>query len=81
MVIELNHLQSINDALAQMSSGDILVLNDGIYQEKVEIWLDDIVIRAKHSGKAIISNKDYYHKIMSDGNECNTFHTYTMYIG
>lgn len=81
MLIELNHLQSINKALTQMSSGDILLLNDGVYQEKVEIWLNNIIIRAKHSGKAIISNKDYYHKIMSDGNECNTFHTYTLYIG
>ncbi|MDE6047212.1 MAG: hypothetical protein K2F56_01135 [Anaeroplasmataceae bacterium] len=81
MVIELNHLQSINNALAQMSSGDVLILNDGIYQEKVEIWLNNIVIRAKHPGQAILSNKDYYHKIMPDGNECNTFHTYTLYIG
>ena len=64
-----------------MSSGDVLILNDGIYHEKVEIWLNNITIRAKNFGKAIITNKDYYHKIMSDQNECNTFHTYTLYIG
>ena len=81
MLIEVTHLQSINETLSHMSSGDILILNDGIYYEKVEIWLDNITIRAKNAGKAIISNKDYYHKIMMDQNECNTFHTYTLYIG
>ncbi|MCM1130501.1 MAG: pectinesterase family protein [Roseburia sp.] len=81
MLMEITHLQSINDAISQMSPGDILVLNDGIYHEKVEIWLDNITIRAKNIGKAIITNKDYYHKIMPDKNECNTFHTYTVYVG
>ena len=26
-------------------------------------------------------NKDYAHKIMEDNNECNTFRTYTLYVG
>ncbi|MDE6407459.1 MAG: hypothetical protein K2K50_02495, partial [Anaeroplasmataceae bacterium] len=81
MLIEITSMQSINEAISKMHSGDTIILHDGIYQEKVEVWLNNITIRAKNTGKAIITNKDYYHKIMSDGNECNTFHTYTLYIG
>lgn len=81
MIIELTPTQSINKALEGMTLGDVLLLNDGEYFEKVEVWVEHITIKAKNAGKVIISNHDYYHKIMEDGNECNTFRTYTMYIG
>lgn len=81
MKIEITPNQSINKTLYTIESGSTIILNDGIYNEKIEIWKDSIKIQAKHPGKAIISNKDYYHKIMSDNNECNTFRTYTLYVG
>ncbi|MDE7105791.1 MAG: hypothetical protein K2O22_01340 [Anaeroplasmataceae bacterium] len=81
MIFEIDSSKSINDTLAKMNAGDILILTDGIYHEKVDVLVDNISIEAKHTGKAILSNKDYYHKIMKDQNECNTFRTYTLYIG
>lgn len=72
---------SINKALLNIKPNDTLILEDGIYQEKVEVWNSNITIKAQHKNKAIISNKDYYHKIMENNNECNTFGTYTMLIG
>lgn len=72
---------SISKILEKLHSDDILILEDGIYNEKIEIMIPNIVVRAKHPQKAILRNKDYYHKIMPDGNECNTFRTYTLYIG
>lgn len=81
MIIEITPNQSINKAISKMNHGDTLILHDGTYNEKVEIWINQITICSANPGKAIITNKDYYHKIMSDGNECNTFHTYTLYIG
>ncbi len=81
MIVEITAEMSINSVLKKTTPGDTIILNDGIYNEKVEIWMDQITIQSKNPGKAIITNKDYYHKIMQDGNECNTFHTYTLYIG
>ncbi|MDE7161913.1 MAG: hypothetical protein K2N65_04040, partial [Anaeroplasmataceae bacterium] len=65
----------------KLNIGDTLLFNDGVYQEKLVIWKDSITLKAKNPGKAILTNKDYYHKIMQDHNECNTFRTYTVYVG
>ncbi len=81
MQIEISTNNSINQELKKLKDGDTLILNDGIYNEKVEVWNDNIKIIAKNKHKAIITNNDYYHKIMQDNNECNTFRTYTLYIG
>lgn len=80
MIFEINNTTRISNILLQMSPGDTLILNDGIYDEKIEIWIDNITIKAKNKHQAIISNNDYYHKIMSNHNECNTFNTFTIYI-
>ena len=72
---------SFSEILDKMHPSDTLVLEDGIYYEKIDITIPNITLKARHQGKAIIRNKDYYHKIMPDGNECNTFRTYTLYIG
>lgn len=81
MILKINANQRISHALKQLSSGDTLILEDGIYREKIEIWLPNIKICSEHPQKAILTNKDYFHKIMDDNNECNTFRTYTLYIG
>ncbi len=81
MILKINPKQSISQIMHSLSSGDTLLLEDGIYKEKIEIWKNDITLIAEHPLKAIISNKDYAHKIMEDNNECNTFRTYTLYVG
>ena len=72
---------SINQILETLNSGDILFLKNGIYKEKIEIIKDGITIIGESKENVILSNNDYFHKIMSDWNECNTFRTYTVYIG
>ena len=81
MIYEIYPSNSINETIKKMSEKDVLILNDGIYNEKVYITTSKITIKAKNEYKAIIHNNDYYHKIMPNNNECNTFGTYTMYIG
>lgn len=71
---------SINETLRQCNPGDIIILKPGIYNEKVEIFKDNIAIKGESAENTIISNKDFYHKIMPDYNECNTFRTYTCYV-
>jgi pectinesterase len=81
MIYEIDHSYSINEIVKKMKKNDILILNDGIYNEKVYITNNDITIKSKNPHMAIIQNKDYYHKIMENNNECNTFGTYTVYVG
>lgn len=77
----INNKNSITKAVKDLNEGDILVLEDGIYHEKIEIWQSNITIKAKNKHQAILTNKDYYHKIMPNHNECNTFNTFTLFIG
>lgn len=81
MIKIINPNQSITKTIQKLNPNDTLILEDGIYHEKVEVWTKNITIKAKNPHKAIISNKDYYHKIMPNHNECNTFGTYTLLIG
>ncbi len=81
MIKKVNSKMKLSKILQETHAGDVLVLEDGIYQEKIEVWVPQITIRAEHPHKAILTNKDYAHKIMEDNNECNTFRTYTLYIG
>ena len=81
MIYEIDSTNSINETIKKMSKHDILILNDGIYNEKIYITKNYITIKAKNPHKVIIQNKDYYHKIMENYNECNTFGTYTFYVG
>ena len=72
---------SINEALEKLESGDILYLKNGIYKEKVFEIKDDITIIGESKDGVVIENNDYFCKIMEDHNICNTFRTYTAYIG
>lgn len=73
--------ESINSTLLKCHPGDKIYLKNGIYNEKVEIRVDNLTIIGESQDKTIIANKDYYHKIMPDFNECNTFRTYSVYVG
>ncbi len=81
MEITLKPGESINKTLQKLKTGDVIILDDGIYFEKVEVWTNDIKIKGKNHLGAIIYNMDYYHKIMPNHNECNTFNTFTVYVG
>lgn len=72
---------SINEVLSKCVPGDTIFLKKGIYKEKVELLTDNIQLIGESQQDTIITNHDFYHKIMADYNECNTFRTYTCYIG
>lgn len=77
----LTDTQYINETLKKAARGDTIYLTAGIYHEKVEILTDGIILTGDGADKTIITNHDFYHKIMPDYNECNTFRTYTCYVG
>lgn len=80
MIHTIDDSMSINEQLTLCHPGDIIILKPGIYNEKVEIFCDNITLRGEDPSNTIIRNKDFYHKIMPDFNECNTFRTYTCYV-
>ncbi len=81
MKIIIDNTSSINETLKNLKSGDEIYLKKGIYNEKVTILNDNIKITGEDKDETIINNHDYFHKIMPDYNECNTFRTYTVYAG
>lgn len=76
----LNAGDSINSAIKKCLPGDVIFLKNGIYKEKIEILVPGISLIGESQDYTIITNHDFYHKIMSDYNECNTFRTYTCYV-
>lgn len=72
---------SINDIFKRLSKGDELFLKNGIYNEKIQILTDDVKIYGESKENTIIVNHDFFHKVMPDFKECNTFRTYTVYVG
>lgn len=71
---------SINKTLAKMKDGDTLFLKNGFYKEKIVILINNITITGETEDEVIISNHDWFTKIMPDYNECNTFRTATLLI-
>ena len=71
---------SINDAINNAKDGETIYIKKGIYKEKVVINKDNIKIIGENPDETIITNDDYFHKILDDGNEANTFRTYTCLV-
>lgn len=77
----IDNTKSINETLKNMHDFDTLILKSGIYKEKVKVLNNNITIKGEDRCNVIIENKDFFHKIMPDFNECNTFRTWTFYVG
>lgn len=80
MIYTINNKCSINDTINKMKENDTLILDPGIYREKVIIKASNIEIKGKDKENTIIINSDYYLKTMPDHAECNTFRTATFQV-
>lgn len=78
MEIIVNKNKSINESLKLANDGDIIILDEGVYNEKIKITKNNITIIGKGKDKTFIENKDWYSKTHSDNKEYNTFRTYTV---
>ena len=70
--------KTINSAIKDATYGDILVLENQEYFEKVIIDKPGITIDGQN--KAVIVNNDYAEKIHQDGRPYVTFRTYTLLV-
>lgn len=55
-----------------------ILLDEGVYFEKVSVLNNHIIIKGKSKENTIISFNDFSKKINDDGQELNTFRTYTV---
>lgn len=81
MIYSITNNDSISNMLNMCKQGDTIQLKPGIYKEKIAIFVDGVTIIGEDRENTIIENNDHYHKIMEDHNECNTFRTYTVFVG
>ena len=71
---------TIANALKNAKAGDTLILEPIVYREKLVIDVDGVTIQGDKSGKSVIVFDDYAKKIHLDGQEYNTFRTYTVNV-
>lgn len=71
---------SIQSVLDEVLPGSEIFIKNGIYREKIVIRQNNIKLIGESKEGVIITNNDYYLKVMADHNECNTFRTYTLQV-
>ncbi len=71
-----SNLQTILDAC---ENGDVILLGEGIFRQKIEIDTDGITIIGR-GNKTVLIGDDYAKKLDDKGVEFNTFRTYTVAV-
>ena len=62
------------------STPEIIYIKNGIYNERVEIRLDNITLKGESAKDTIITNNYYARMIMDDGIKRGTFRSYTFFV-
>lgn len=74
-------IKSITEALALIDGEPTeIIIDEGIYFEKISILKNNITLKGKSKENTIISYNDFSRKLNSDLYEFNTFRTYTLEI-
>ena len=71
---------NLADILYNVKQNTTIYLKNGTYRLKAEIAADDVRIIGENRETTIITYDDYARKIHADGQEYNTFRTYTLCI-
>ena len=78
--LHLSPDDNLSDILNSLSSPATIYLKSGVYRQKVLICKDDITLIGENRETTIITYDDYARKIHADGQEYNTFRTYTLCV-
>ena len=62
------------------STPEIIYIKNGIYNERVEIRLDNVTLKGESAKDTIITNNYYARMIMDDGIKRGTFRSYTFFV-
>ena len=79
--MKILHLTPENDiqTVINSSDADVIYLGEGVYTQKVEILRDNVTIIGE-GRRTKLTFSDYARKIHADGQEYNTFRTYTLCV-
>lgn len=75
--VHISPEESLCEALKKAAPGTRIVLDKGVYREKIEIHVPDIEIVGAGKEDTVIVYGDYAKKLDEIGREYNTFRTYT----
>ena len=78
--LRLTPEDDLNERINSADSGTVIYLKKGVYRQKVEITASNIKIVGEDRENTVITYDDYARKIHADGQEYNTFRTYTLCI-
>lgn len=74
-------VKSISEALLLVNNEPAeILIDDGIYFEKISVLKDNITLKGKSKENTIISYNDFSKKLHNDLYEYNTFRTYTLQV-
>lgn len=76
----LTDADNIEKAVAALTEPAVVYLKTGIYRQKIVIAADNVTLVGEDREKTVITFDDYARKIHADGNEYNTFRTYTLCV-
>lgn len=76
-IINITPNSNIGEALKNISAGTRILLEKGVYREKIEIHVPDIELVGAGKDNTVIVYNDYAKKLDEIGREYNTFRTYT----
>ena len=80
LVLNLTPDDNLSEILNNLHEPATVFLKSGVYRQKVWIQASDVTIIGEDREKTVISYDDFARKIHADGQEYNTFRTYTVCV-
>ena len=80
LVLHLSPGDNLSEILNNLHEPATVYLKSGVYRQKVWLKADDVTIIGENRETTVISYDDFARKIHADGQEYNTFRTYTLCV-
>lgn len=78
--LHLDASDNLSDILNNLHEPATIYLKKGVYRQKTLIEADDVTLIGEERETTVITYDDYARKIHADGQEYNTFRTYTVCV-
>lgn len=79
-MVYLTPLDDLQKAFDSLKGGETVRLSKGEYRQKAVLAKDGVTLVGEGCGQTVITFDDYARKIHADGQEYNTFRTYTLCV-
>lgn len=79
-ILHVSPKDDLNKVINSAKPNTVICLEKGVYRQKVEVLTSDVTLIGEDREGVIITYDDYARKIHADGQEYNTFRTYTLCV-